>query len=123
MTANPFIILYVEDNDCIRQSFAELLATTERRIVGVANGAGARDALREHKVNLLMTDINLPDGSGLDVAREALRQNPRLPVIVCSGGDLSDVARSLGPTAHPLRKPFELDELEALVEQLARLAT
>ena len=123
MTANPFVILYVEDNDLIRESFAELLATAERRIVCVADGAGAREALREQNVNLLMTDINLPDGSGLDVAREALRQNPRLPVIVCSGHDVGDVARSLGPTAHPLMKPFELDELEALVERLARSAT
>jgi DNA-binding response OmpR family regulator len=123
MTAKPFVILYVEDNALVRESFAELLATGDRRVVCVADGAGARAALREQDVDLLMTDINLPDGSGLDVAREALGQNPSLPVIVCSGGDLSDVARSLGPTAHPLRKPFELDELEALVERLARPAT
>jgi DNA-binding NtrC family response regulator len=120
MTANPFVILYVEDNDYIRESFAELLASADRRIVGAADGAGARQALREQNVDLLMTDINLPDGSGLDVAREALRQNPRLPVIVCSGHDLTGVARSLGPTAYTLRKPFELEELEALVERLAR---
>src|SRR6187397_767251 len=90
MTANPFVILYVEDNDYIRQSFAELLATAERRIVCAADGAGAREAMRDQKVDLLMTDINLPDGSGLDLAREALRQNPGLPVIVCSGHDLTD---------------------------------
>lgn len=123
MTTNPFVILYVEDNDYLRQSFAELLATAGRRIVGVADGAGARTAMREQHVDLLMTDINLPDGSGLDVAREALRQNPGLPVIICSGHDLRGVAESLGPTAHPLRKPFELDELESLVGQLARPAT
>ena len=120
MTANPFVILYVEDNAFIRESFAELLATSERRLVSVADGAGARAALREQTVNLLLTDINLPDGSGLDRAREALQQNPKLPVIVCSGNDLSDVARARGPTAHPLRKPFELDELEALVERVAQ---
>ena len=119
MNANPFVILYVEDNILIRESFAELLATAERRVVSVADGAAAREALREQAVNLLMTDINLPDGSGLDVAREALRQNPGLPVIVCSGHDVADDARSLGPTAHPLRKPFEPDELEALIERLA----
>jgi DNA-binding NtrC family response regulator len=119
MTATPFVILYVEDNAYIREAFAELLATADREIVGVADGAGARKALGEQNVNLLITDINLPDGSGLDVARDALRQNPKLPVIVCSGHDLREVAESLGPTAHPLRKPFELDELEALVERLA----
>ena len=120
MTANPFVILYVEDHDLVRESFAELLTTADRRVVGVADGAGARVALREQNVNMLITDINLPDGSGLDVAREALLQNPGLPVIVCSGHDLRDVTQLLGPTAHPLTKPFELDELEALVERLAR---
>ena len=120
MTANPFVILYVEDNDLVRESFAELLATSDRRVVDVADGAGARAALREQHVDLLMTDINLPDGSGLDLAREALRQNPKLPVIVCSGHDLKDVTGTLGPTAHPLRKPVDFDELEALVERLAR---
>ncbi len=120
MTANPFVILYVEDDDLVRESLAELLATDERRIVAVANGAGAREALRQQNVNLLMTDLNLPDGSGLEVAREALLQNPTLPVIVCSGYDSTSVARSLGPTAHPLRKPIEMGELEALLERLAR---
>ena len=119
MAANPFVILYVEDNDGIRESFSELLATAERRIVGVGDGAGARKALREQDVDLLLTDVELPDGSGLDVAREALRLNPALPVIICSGHDLREAARSLGPTAHSLRKPFDLDELEALVERLA----
>ena len=123
MTASPFVILYVEDNVFIRESFAELLATDERRIVGVSDGAGAREVLRKQKVDLLITDINLPDGSGLDVAREALLQNPQLPVIICSGHDLKEVARSLGPTVHPLKKPFDLDELEALVAGLPRSAT
>lgn len=46
-------------------------------------------------------------------------QNANLPVIICSGHDLKDVAKSLGGTVHALRKPFELDELEALVEGFA----
>lgn len=123
MTAAPFIILYVEDNDFVRDSCAEVLATAGRRVVGVAHCAGAREALRQHDVNLLMTDISLPDGSGLDIAHEALRHNPSLPVIICSGYDMEEATRSLGATAHALTKPFDLDELEALVEKLAQATT
>lgn len=118
MTAKPFVILYVEDNELVRDTFAELLATANRHVVCVADGAGAREVLREQNVSLLLTDINLPDSSGLDLAREALEQNPGLPVIICSGQDLREVAGSLGATAHALQKPFELEELEALVERL-----
>ena len=120
MTANPFVILYVEDDELVRESFAELLATAERRIVAVADVAGAREALRENNVNLLITDLNLGDGSGHELAREALQQNPGLPVIVCSGHDSRDLVRSLGPTAHAVRKPLEVGELRALIERFAR---
>lgn len=120
MNASPCLILYVEDNDLVRESFAELLATDERQIVCAADCAGARKVLREQNVNLLITDVDLPDGSGLDLAREALAQAPSLPVVVCSGQDSRGIARSLGPTAHALVKPIELDELERLVARLAR---
>ncbi|HEY0706876.1 MAG TPA: response regulator, partial [Polyangia bacterium] len=83
--------------------------------------ASARAALRENNVNLLLTDLNVGDDSGRELARDALQQNPRLPVIVCSGHGSKDVVQSLGPTAHELRKPVELDELEALIERLTRL--
>jgi DNA-binding NtrC family response regulator len=120
MTATPFVILYVEDDELVRESFAEVLEAAGRRIVAVADVAGAREALRENHVNLLITDLNLEDGSGDELAREALQQNPSLPVIVCSGHDSRDLVRSLGPTAHALRKPIEVGELRALIERLAR---
>lgn len=119
MTANPFVLLYVEDDDFVRESFAELLATPERRILTAADVAGAREALRENNVNLLMTDLNLGDGSGQELAREALQQNPSLLVIICSGHDSRELVQSLGPTAHALTKPVEFDKLEALIERLA----
>ena len=120
MTANPFVILYVEDDELVRESFAEALATAERQVVAVADVAGARVALRENNVNLLMTDLDLGNDSGLELAREALQQNPRLPVIVCSGHDSRVLVQSLGPTAHALRKPFALGELQTLIDRLAR---
>lgn len=120
MAANPFVILYVEDDELVRETFVELLVTPERRIVAVADVAGAREELRKNNVNLLITDLNLGDGSGHELAQEALQQNPRLPVIICSGHDSTKLVQSLGPTAHALRKPIELDKLEALLDRLAR---
>lgn len=116
----PFVILYVEDDELIRESFAELLATADRQIVAVADMASARAALREHGVDLLITDLNLGDDSGHELAREALAQNPRLPVIVCSGHDARALVQSLGPTAHALRKPIASSEIGALIDRLAR---
>ena len=51
MPADPFVILYVEDDDLMRELMRELLATATRRIVAAADGAGARAALREQRVD------------------------------------------------------------------------
>lgn len=120
MTTHPFVILYVEDDELVRESFADALAAEGRLIVAVADAAGARQALRENHVNLLMTDLSLGADSGHELAREALQQNPTLPVIICSGHDSRSVVETLGPTAHALRKPVALGELRALIDKLAK---
>lgn len=120
MAADPFVILYVEDDDLMRELTRELLATEQRRIVAVADGARARAALREQAIDLLITDVDLPDDSGVEIARAALQQHPGLPVIICSGYDATNIVRSLGPTAHGLRKPVDMGDIEALLEQFER---
>ena len=119
ISAKPLVVLYAEDNAYVRDSVAELLANAVREFVCVGDRTGALEVLRAGRVDLLLTDVNLPDGSGLDLVREALRRHPSMPVIVCSSHDLSSAIHLLGPNGHVLRKPFELDELEALVDRLA----
>jgi len=119
ISTQPLVVLYAEDNVYVRDSVAELLANPVREFVCVGDRASALEVLRSGRVDLLLTDVNLPDGSGLDLVREALRSHPSMPVIVCSGHDLSMATHLLGPNVHLLCKPFELDDLEALVDRLA----
>lgn len=115
----PLVVLYAEDNAYVRDSVAELFANPVRSFICVGDRKGALEALHAGPVDLLLTDVNLPDGSGLDVVREALRRQPSMPVIICSSHDLSSAPDLFGPHVHVLRKPFELDELEALFDRLA----
>jgi CheY-like chemotaxis protein len=119
LQSESFVILYVEDNALVRESVADVLSSPLRRFVCVGTRASALDVLGADRVDLLLTDVNLPDGSGLDLAREALQRDPSMPVILCSGDDLSSALPRLGPTAHALRKPFDFDEIEALLDRLA----
>lgn len=118
-STKPFVILYAEDNAYVRDSVAEVLTSPVREFICVGDRKGALGVLRAGRVDLVLTDVNLPDGSGLDVVREAVQYHPSMPVIVCSSHDLSSATRLLGPNVHVLRKPFELEELEALVDRLA----
>lgn len=119
ISTKPLVVLYAEDNAYVRDSVAELLANPFREFVCVGDLKGAREVLGAGPVDLLLTDVNLPDGSGLDLVREAVRRHPSMPVVVCSCHDLASATHLLGTNVHVLRKPFELDDLEALVDRLA----
>ena len=96
------------------------LSSQTALVTGAARGLGRAIALALANagadVALGLRELD----SGQELAREALQQNPKLPVIVCSGHDAKDVVSSLGSTAHALRKPIELGELEALIDRLAQ---
>ncbi|WP_028312113.1 response regulator [Derxia gummosa] len=112
----PHTILIVEDNAQIRDTLADLLAAPTRRVVGCGDGRGAFDFLARSTADLLVTDIRLPDISGLDIARHVVAGAPDFPVIVTSGYALPPL--DFGRRVHTLQKPFDIDELEALIDRL-----
>ena len=77
--------------------------------------AAALRQIRRRPPDLLVCDIDLPDGSGLDVAREFLRARPGAPVIVMTGSDEranEEAAAKLGVRAY-FPKPFDVGRFRA----------
>ncbi len=106
-------ILLVEDEEDIRAALAEVLAALGYRVtaVGSVREAGLMDATAAPDV--LLTDLVLPDASGVDLAVSLVERWPRLAVIMMSGYT-SDEAVRLGAAAGLVRflqKPFEIERL------------
>ena len=87
------------------------------------NGTAALKVLQGSEVNLLMTDILMPDMDGLELIMAARKTHPDLKVLAMSGGGrtaaevLINIARRLG-VQRTLEKPFELAQLLTEVEAL-----
>jgi DNA-binding NtrC family response regulator len=111
------VILYVEDNDYVRESVAELLQAPGRQFVCCSDAGEALEVLENRRIDLLITDLNLPGVPGMDLVRSAMDRDPPCPVVVCSGHDLSATAFADARIEY-VRKPFELEELEAVVDRL-----
>ncbi|MGA2229775.1 MAG: response regulator [Tepidisphaeraceae bacterium] len=113
-------ILLVEDHADTALALSKLLA---RRgyVVRVADSVNeARRSALESRIDLMICDAGLPDGSGLDLMRE-LKERAGLRGICMSGhGSEEDVRRSIsaGFAAH-LIKPIDLPRLESLIEEVA----
>jgi CheY-like chemotaxis protein len=114
----PVTILYVEDNDDLRATIGELLQQPDRNVTlrGSAEDALAVD--RERRFDIVVTDISLPGMSGVELARELLRTDSKRRIVLCSGYELDGHALGFGPHVRSLTKPFEIEDLEALMDEL-----
>jgi CheY-like chemotaxis protein len=114
----PFTVLFVEDDNEVRESVAELLAAQGfRMLVAEEAGEGLR-LLAENRVDALLTDIVMPGIDGVDLAREARRLRPDLKVLFMTGySPRGAEAMTLGTL---LYKPLRSVEIEV---ELRRLMT
>jgi CheY-like chemotaxis protein len=107
-------VLVVEDNVDVGDAFRVLFESTGRRVSVVQTVADALAAARASRVDLMLLDLTLPDGSGLDVL-ETLKAEPTRPrvSVALTGRDEPEVARrcyELGCAA-VLVKPVPAREL------------
>ena len=116
-------ILVVEDQPQVRRLVERLLERAGYSVLSAEDGTGALELLRNpgEEIDLLLTDMILPDVHGGDLAREAVALRPRLRVLYTSGYAGETVARDGMPPGHGfLQKPYKPERLEqALREALA----
>lgn len=106
-------ILVVEDNLAIRSSLAALLELEGFDVVAVSEYRGACELIQKELFDTLITDLDLPDGTGVDLVMRARMLNPKMKSILMTGYGCSVVrkqASELGLSAY-LEKPFDPEEL------------
>lgn len=118
-------ILIVEDDTTLNQGLCKALADENRKTVSCENIADAKAQLALGTVSLVLLDINLPDGNGIEFLREVKAENGALPVILVSANDTdADIVAGLEQGADDyITKPFSLSVLRARVNtQLRKIA-
>ena len=115
MTADKTILL-VEDDPAIALIIRETLSTECGQFASVGSIAERNAWLADHRPDLIITDVVLPDGDGID-SLPGVGVDPLTPVIVLSAQNTLDTAvRATGIGSYDyLPKPFDLDELTASV--------
>lgn len=112
-------ILYVEDNNRLRETIGELLQSADRKVHAVASAEEALTAFGNNIFDVLVTDISLPGMSGIDLARRVLTTNPDYWVVLCTGYEFNYRMSELGVNVRALVKPFDIEALEALMSEIA----
>ncbi|WP_448664510.1 nitrogen regulation protein NR(I) [Sphingomonas sp. CJ20] len=117
MSAAPGSVLVVDDDSAIRTVVAAALKRDGHRVTTAASVADLHRAMATAVPDVLVTDVVLPDGNGLDLVAALLAEHPTLPVIVFSAQNtLATAVRATEVGAYDyLPKPFDLDVLSNAV--------
>jgi len=115
-------ILVVEDDAMLREPLQDLLNRNGHVADSVADIAHADTALRLQAFDLLLLDLGLPDGDGLELLRALRQRKDTLLVLILTARDaLTDRVQGLKSGADDyLGKPFESAELLARIDALGR---
>lgn len=118
-------ILIVEDDTGLNQGLSRALKSENRQIISCTDLKTAREQLLCGCVSLILLDINLPDGSGLELLREFKDKAPDIPVILLTANDTDmDIVDGLERGADDyITKPFSLSVLRARVNTQLRKKT
>jgi len=111
-------ILIVDDEISIIELVQMELVRRGYHVRIASGGEEALSILRENEMDLLVTDLRMPNIDGVELIRRANQINPKMPCVIVSGqGELEVSYR--GKDIHIYRfleKPFGLDEIEEILE-------
>ncbi len=118
-------IFLLEDDETLGRGIAMALTGPETSVVCRSSLAKARETLAEDRFDLLILDVNLPDGSGLDLLRQIRAGGDTTPVILLTANDLEldEVTRLQAGEDDYITNPFTQAVLRARVNAQLRRST
>ena len=113
-------ILLVEDHEDTNRSLTQLLRRRGYHVRPAHNIAKALDVAARHEFDVLVSDIGLPDGTGVDLMRQlSASRRPFFGIALTGYGMEDDIQRSHdGGFNHHLVKPVDLNRLDSIIQQV-----
>jgi signal transduction histidine kinase/response regulator RpfG family c-di-GMP phosphodiesterase len=113
-------ILLVEDHEDTNRSLTSLLRRRGYHVQPALNVKSALDLAAREEFDVLISDIGLPDGSGIDIMRRLHSERPLFGIALTGYGMEDDVRKSYdGGFSHHLVKPVDLNKLDGLIQESA----
>jgi PAS domain S-box-containing protein len=121
--ATPRHLLLIDDDVMVRQTLAALLRTAGHSVQEADGGVAGLDLLTRATVDVVFTDLGMPEVTGWDVARAVKARTPRLPVVLLTGWgeQVAGEPGAEGLVECVLSKPVRLEDLLRVIADLTRL--
>jgi len=117
------VVHVIDDDDSAREALAFLLEASDYRVQTYQSALAFLDALPSAEPGYIVSDIRMPDMTGLELAQELAARNSGFPVIIVTGhGDIPMAVEAMrSGVVDFLEKPFSEDRILAALERAGRL--
>ncbi len=115
-----FSMLIVEDDEVMRLTLKEYFGQKGCVVYAAAEGGVALEILEKKLVDIVLLDLNLPDGSGLEFLQRMKAEDEELIVLIMTAyPDVRNAVRAMKEGAFDyIIKPFDLDEMDLTLERI-----
>lgn len=118
VSAGSAAVLVIDDDEDLRQMLRRALESLGYGVVEAADGASGIAEFGRYRPDLVLLDFAMPGMNGAEVAEAIRGLSPSTPIVFASGySDTAALARVSGAPIPLLRKPFRVDELQAVIQQ------
>jgi CheY-like chemotaxis protein len=114
--AQALTVLLVDDDPLVRDTLVAIIAAAGFRVLETSSAIEAMRILAQEHVDVLFTDIVMPDQDGIELAREAKKLRPNLHVMFATG--YYSRARDTNQLGKLLFKPLRAPQIEAALKEL-----
>jgi two-component system response regulator FlrC len=112
-------ILVVEDDPNLREAIVDSLMLKGHQVQDACNGSEAVKIIAQSSLDIILSDINMPEMDGLELLAHVKKNQPWLPIILMTAyGDVGQAVKAMQLGANDyLMKPFEVQELLSLINK------
>jgi two-component system, NtrC family, response regulator AtoC len=116
----PVRVLVVDDESSSRELCAELLKDLGYESQSVESPARALEILEDGQIDIVISDVHMPDGNGIDLLRTIKQNHPGVGVLVMTGyGTIPEAVEAVKLGAYDyVAKPFKVDDFRHMLERL-----
>jgi DNA-binding NtrC family response regulator len=118
-------VLIIEDDEIMRVTLEDSLKANDYEVRSFEKGSDGQIAFYDDNFSLVITDVRLPDMTGLDIMKMIKENDGKIPVIIMTAfGTIKDAVEAMKLGAYDyITKPFSLDEFNMIVERAFEVKT
>lgn len=117
MDKKQLTVLFVDDEDTIRESMESSLSAVFEKVYVAANGKEAKEIFDNNRVDVLISDINMPSMNGVELIECIREETDLLPIVVATGHSEMKVLYSDIYNIYVVVKPYDVRTIVEIIEK------